>query len=212
MAGHRLGTVRVMLFDHKMHQEILETITLESELRQAVARRELLLHYQPIVSVHTRALEGFEALVRWNHPHRGIIPPARFIPLAEETGLILPIGRFVMSAEEALNYLRLVGAEIDNIYYVYVIRGDETPLGVVTLKRLLLSPPKTPVAEIMSQWSQSPLPAATTVSVLTTFATKARTSKSTTSRVICWASILEKSRISFKMPRSCLAESRTVSR
>ena len=55
-----------------------------------------------------------------------------------------------MSAEEALGYLRLVGAEIDNIYYVYVIRGDETPLGVVTLKRLLLAPPKTPVAEIMS--------------------------------------------------------------
>ncbi len=55
-----------------------------------------------------------------------------------------------MTAEEALNYLRLVGAEIDNIYYVYVIRADETPLGVVTLKRLLLAPPKTPVAEIMT--------------------------------------------------------------
>lgn len=55
-----------------------------------------------------------------------------------------------MTAEEALAYLRLVGAEIDNIYYVYVIRGDETPLGVVTLKRLLLAPPKTPVAEIMT--------------------------------------------------------------
>jgi CBS domain-containing protein/sporulation protein YlmC with PRC-barrel domain len=55
-----------------------------------------------------------------------------------------------MTAEEALAYLRLVGAEIDNIYYVYVIRGDETPLGVVTLKRLLLAPPKMPVAEIMT--------------------------------------------------------------
>lgn len=55
-----------------------------------------------------------------------------------------------MTAEEALNYIRLVGAEIENIYYVYVIRADETPLGVVTLKRLLLSPPKTPVAEIMT--------------------------------------------------------------
>ncbi len=55
-----------------------------------------------------------------------------------------------MTAEEAINYIRLVGAEVDNIYYVYVIRGDETPLGVVTLKRLLLSPPKTPVAEIMT--------------------------------------------------------------
>jgi len=55
-----------------------------------------------------------------------------------------------MTAEEALNYIRLVGAEIDNVYYIYVIRADETPLGVVTLKRLLLSPPKTPVAEIMT--------------------------------------------------------------
>ncbi|KHK01362.1 magnesium transporter [Desulfovibrio sp. TomC] len=55
-----------------------------------------------------------------------------------------------MTAEEALNYIRLVGAEIENVYYVYVIRADETPLGVVTLKRLLLSPPKTPVAEIMT--------------------------------------------------------------
>jgi CBS domain-containing protein len=55
-----------------------------------------------------------------------------------------------MTAEEAINYVRLVGAEVDNIYYVYVIRGDETPLGVVTLKRLLLAPPKTPVAEIMT--------------------------------------------------------------
>ncbi|MFP5259722.1 MAG: magnesium transporter [Acidobacteriota bacterium] len=55
-----------------------------------------------------------------------------------------------MTAEEALAYIRLVGAEIENIYYIYVIRADETPLGVVTLKRLLLSPPKTPVAEIMT--------------------------------------------------------------
>jgi len=93
-----------MLFDHRMHREILESITLESELRQAVDRQELLLHYQPIVSVHTGDLEGFEALVRWNHPHRGIVPPNRFIPLAEETGLILPIGRYVIS--EACHQLR----------------------------------------------------------------------------------------------------------
>ncbi len=55
-----------------------------------------------------------------------------------------------MTAEEAISYVRLVGAEIDNVYYIYVIRGDETPLGVVTLKKLLISPPKTPVAEIMT--------------------------------------------------------------
>ena len=79
-------------------------MSLESELRQALARGELFLHYQPIVSVHDGHIEGFEALVRWDHPIRGIVPPARFIPLAEETGLILPLVRFVIS--EACRQLR----------------------------------------------------------------------------------------------------------
>jgi hypothetical protein len=57
----------------------------------------MLLHLPPIVNVDSRGLEGFEALVRWNHPTRGIVPPAEFIPLAEETGIILPLGRFVIS-------------------------------------------------------------------------------------------------------------------
>ncbi|MGD9610643.1 MAG: EAL domain-containing protein [Desulfovibrionaceae bacterium] len=93
-----------MIFDRRMHQEILDTMSLESELRQALSRGELFLHYQPIVSVHDGHIEGFEALVRWDHPIRGIVPPARFIPLAEETGLILPLGRFVIS--EACRQLR----------------------------------------------------------------------------------------------------------
>jgi len=93
-----------MIFDRRMHQEILDTMSLESELRQALARGELFLHYQPIVSVHDGHIEGFEALVRWDHPIRGVVPPARFIPLAEETGLILPLGRFVIS--EACRQLR----------------------------------------------------------------------------------------------------------
>jgi Amt family ammonium transporter len=86
-----------MIFDRKMHKEILETISLEAELRDALTRGQLVLHYQPIVNVDSRALEGFEALVRWNHPIRGIVPPAKFIPLAEETGIILPLGRFVIA-------------------------------------------------------------------------------------------------------------------
>ncbi|MDQ7830219.1 MAG: EAL domain-containing protein [Desulfovibrionaceae bacterium] len=85
-----------MIFDRRMHKEILEIISLEAELRDALAKGELVLHYQPIVNVDTRALEGFEALVRWNHPLRGIVPPAKFIPLAEETGIILPLGRWVI--------------------------------------------------------------------------------------------------------------------
>jgi Amt family ammonium transporter len=85
-----------MIFDRKMHKEILENISLEAELRDALTHGELVLHYQPIVNVDTRALEGFEALVRWNHPIKGIVPPAKFIPLAEETGIILPLGRWVI--------------------------------------------------------------------------------------------------------------------
>ncbi len=86
-----------MIFDRRMHKEILETISLEAELREALAHGDMVLHYQPIVNVDSRGLEGFEALVRWNHPTRGIVPPGKFIPLAEETGIILPLGRWVIT-------------------------------------------------------------------------------------------------------------------
>jgi Amt family ammonium transporter len=87
----------MMLFDKHMHQELVEAINLENELREALKNKELLLYFQPIVSVFDEHLEGFEALVRWNHPLRGMIPPDRFIPMAEETGLIVDLGRWVIS-------------------------------------------------------------------------------------------------------------------
>jgi len=85
-----------LLFDRSMRLEIEESMNMENELRQAVADNALALHYQPIIRVDDGRLEGFEALVRWNHPSLGQVPPSRFIPLAEETGLILPLGRFVI--------------------------------------------------------------------------------------------------------------------
>jgi diguanylate cyclase (GGDEF)-like protein/PAS domain S-box-containing protein len=85
-----------LLFDRSMRLELEESMNLESELRLAVEKGGLNVHYQPIVRVDGGGLEGFEALVRWNHPSMGQVPPSRFIPLAEETGLILPLGRFVI--------------------------------------------------------------------------------------------------------------------
>lgn len=87
-----------LVFSNRMRQEVLEVITMENELRQAIDREQLVLHYQPIYTVAGGELEGFEALVRWNHPQQGLVMPDRFIPLAEETGLIVPLGQWVVSA------------------------------------------------------------------------------------------------------------------
>lgn len=92
------GRARRELFDAGMRESALEQLQLETDLRVAVERRQLVLHYQPLVDLESGRTIAFEALLRWNHPSRGLVYPADFIPVAEETGAILEIGAWVVEA------------------------------------------------------------------------------------------------------------------
>jgi diguanylate cyclase (GGDEF)-like protein len=91
-----LGKARYEIFDKAMRARAMDRLGMERDMRRAVERREFFLQYQPIVSLATGSLRGFEALVRWQHPERGLIHPAKFIPIAEETGMIIPVGKWIL--------------------------------------------------------------------------------------------------------------------
>src|ERR1044072_3903247 len=90
------GKARYEIFDKGMHARGMNLLRVETEMRRALEREEFILHYQPIVALDNFRLRGFEALVRWQHPERGFISPMDFIPVAEETGMIVPLGEWVM--------------------------------------------------------------------------------------------------------------------
>jgi diguanylate cyclase (GGDEF)-like protein/PAS domain S-box-containing protein len=113
-----LGKSRHEVFDKEMHTHAVNLLHLETDLRRALDRGEFAVHYQPIVSLETGATQGFEALLRWRHPVHGFIPPDEFIPVAEETGLILTIGRWAL--EEACRQMCEWQAQFPRAAEMYV--------------------------------------------------------------------------------------------
>jgi diguanylate cyclase (GGDEF)-like protein/PAS domain S-box-containing protein len=138
-SAKRQGKGRSVRFDPGMYTNVLDRLEMEGALRRAIERSELTLYYQPIVSLRRGDLVGVEALVRWNHPRHGSLVPLHFIPLAEETGLIVPLGRWVL-AESMRQVMEWKSSYPRSTLSVYVnISGRELtePDAVLTIQRLL---------------------------------------------------------------------------
>ena len=108
------GRGQYAVFDERMRESVLARLGLERDLNRALERHQLLVHYQPKFSLESGALVGVEALARWRHPERGMVSPGEFIPVAEDTGLIVPLGRWVLeeAAAQARRWRLLTGRSV----------------------------------------------------------------------------------------------------
>jgi EAL domain-containing protein (putative c-di-GMP-specific phosphodiesterase class I) len=146
------GSYRV--FEPAMHERVLERLELRSDLQQALEDNQLAVHYQPIVRLKRGEIYGVEALLRWEHPTRGSIQPDQFIPLAEETGLIIPIGRWVLQMacrDGAVMHARFPRTEPLTISVNLSVRQLQSETIVADVQEALASsglPPSSLVLEI----------------------------------------------------------------
>lgn len=144
-AAKARGTGGFQIFDGAMHAGRRERLDLKTDLQTALERKQLVVHYQPLFDLTTGKVLSAEALVRWNHPERGVVLPGEFLPLAEESGLIVDIGRFVL--EEASRQLRWWQLEYDHEFEISVNlsgRQLQDPNIVEVVKQILDATPVAP--------------------------------------------------------------------
>jgi diguanylate cyclase (GGDEF)-like protein len=150
------GKGRYVIFEEAMHRAALERLVLESDLRSALERGELELHYQPVVLLASKRIVGAEALIRWRHPERGMISPAAFIPLAEQSGLIVPIGRWALeeACRQAVNWKRTHGID-DFKIGVNISAWQIQQAGIVEEVRNALSESGLPASNLTLEITES---------------------------------------------------------
>lgn len=144
------GKSRYQVYEPAMHDALLRRLELKAELQVALERAEFALVYQPVIDLQTTAIIGAEALIRWRQPHRGMVSPAEFIPLAEETGQIIPIGEWVLL--EACQYAMRLRESLAPALHVAVnlsARQLQDPSLISTIQKILADTSITPSALIL---------------------------------------------------------------
>lgn len=123
--------IRYRVFNSEMHEQAVKRLSIETDLRKAIDQKEFVLHYQPIIDLRSNDLVGLEALIRWNHPQRGIVQPIDFISIAEDTGLIVPIGTWVLQEAccQIAEYMKDISSDGPfilglNVSVIQLLQGD----------------------------------------------------------------------------------------
>ena len=152
------GKNQIALYEPGMRDSALNRVRLEKELRRAIDNDELVLHYQPVVSLTTGRVTGLEALVRWNHPERGMVPPSDFVPIAEESGLIVELGRWaLMRACHAANVLSQHTSRDDFWVSVNVATRQLLQPGLIQSVRAALRQSGLPAERLMLEITEGAL-------------------------------------------------------
>jgi diguanylate cyclase (GGDEF)-like protein/PAS domain S-box-containing protein len=144
-------------YDPQMHSGLMDRLQLETDLRRALEHREMLLHYQPTVDLRDGSVVGFEALLRWEHPVRGMVPPTEFIGVAESTGLIVPLGRWVLTeaCHQAAAWSAAAGRPVKIAVNMSVRQFDRADLAAVVAQ--VLAETGLPAGQLCLEMTESVL-------------------------------------------------------